>query len=46
MDKFLLWWGSANKKSYELVQNISYDLQYKIKKTHLNPDRHILCTPI
>ena len=38
MDKFLLRWGSANKNSYELVQTISHNLQYKIEKTHFNFD--------
>ena len=38
MDKFLLWWGSADKYSYKLVQTISHNLQYKIEKTHFNFD--------
>ena len=46
VDKFLLWWGSADKNSYELVQTISHNIQYKIEKTHFNFDRHILCIPI
>ena len=32
VDKFLLWWGSANKNSYKLVQTISHSLLYNIKK--------------
>ena len=46
MDKFLLWWGSENKNSYELVQTISHNLHYKMEKTHLNLGRHIFCIPI
>ena len=46
MDKFLLWWGSENKNSYELVQTISHNLHYKMEKTHLNLGRYIFCIPI